>query len=47
MSKRNPNFLIEDILESAQKIIDYTKGLIFDQFINDSKTVDAVSGHFN
>lgn len=46
MSKRQPKLLIEDILESAYKILDYTRGLSFDHFMNDSKTVDAVIRNF-
>ena len=42
MSKREPKLLIEDILESAHKILNYTEQITFDQFIQDSKTVDAV-----
>ncbi len=46
MSKRDPRLLVEDILESAQKILDYTKELSFDEFVSDSKTVDAVIRNF-
>ena len=46
MSKREPSILIEDILESAFKIIDYTANLSYDEFINDSKTIDAVIRNF-
>jgi uncharacterized protein with HEPN domain len=46
MSKREPKLLISDILESAHKIIDYTKGQTFEDFIKDSKTVDAVIRNF-
>lgn len=46
MSERNPKLLIEDILNSSQKIIAYTKDLSFQQFINDSKTIDAVIRNF-
>lgn len=46
MSKRNPALLVEDILESARKILTYTTDLTFDQFISDSKTVDAVVRNF-
>lgn len=46
MSKRNPELLVEDILESAQKILDYTKKLSFEEFIRDSKTIDAVIRNF-
>ena len=33
MSKREPHLLIEDIIESGNKILDYTQGLSFDEFI--------------
>jgi uncharacterized protein with HEPN domain len=46
MSKRTPLLLIEDIIESGQKILDYTTGLTFDEFVTDSKTVDAVVRNF-
>ncbi len=46
MSKRLPALLIEDILESGQKILDYTAGLSLEQFKADSKTVDAVIRNF-
>ncbi len=46
MSKRNFKLLVEDILESAQKILDYTEELSFNEFINDSKTIDAVIRNF-
>jgi uncharacterized protein with HEPN domain len=46
MSKRNSKLLIEDIIESGNKILDYTKGYTFEQFIADSKTVDAVIRNF-
>ena len=42
MSKRDPKLLIGDILDSADKILEYTKGLNFADFTKDSKTVDAV-----
>ena len=46
MSKRTPNLLLEDILESANKILNYTKGLSFEEFSMDVKTVDAVIRNF-
>jgi uncharacterized protein with HEPN domain len=46
MSKRQPGLLIEDITESGNKILAYTQNLTFDQFIADSKTVDAVIRNF-
>ncbi len=46
MSKRNSKLLLEDILQSANKIIDYTHGLSFDQFVADEKNIDAVIRNF-
>ena len=46
MSKRNPELLVEDILESCHKIMDYTKGISFEEFVADSKTIDAVVRNF-
>lgn len=46
MSKREPKLLVSDILESAQKILNYTAGQSFDDFTKDSKTVDAVIRNF-
>jgi uncharacterized protein with HEPN domain len=46
MSKRSPDLLIQDIIESAQKILDYTKGLTYDEFKGDSMRVDAVIRNF-
>ena len=46
MSNRTPILLIEDIIDSGNKILDYTNNLSFDDFINDSKTVDAVIRNF-
>ena len=46
MSKRIPKLLVEDILESCYKIMDYTKELPFEKFIADAKTIDAVIRNF-
>ena len=46
MSKRSPDLLIQDIIESAEKILDYTKGLTYDEFKADSMRVDAVIRNF-
>jgi uncharacterized protein with HEPN domain len=46
MSNRQPKLLLEDILESAEKIIDYTRTLTYDDFIADNKTIDAVVRNF-
>lgn len=46
MSKRSPELLIQDILESCHKILTYTEGITFDEFSKDSKTIDAVIRNF-
>lgn len=46
MSKRDPSLLIEDIIDSASKILDYTKNISFEEFTKDSKTIDAVIRNF-
>jgi uncharacterized protein with HEPN domain len=46
MSKRSPQLLLEDIIESANKVLAYTRGLSYEQFLADSKTVDAVIRNF-
>lgn len=46
MSERRAELLLQDILESAHKIIEYTQNLTFEQFVNDSKTIDAVIRNF-
>ena len=46
MSKREIQLLLEDILEASQKILSYTSGMSFDDFISDDKTVDAVVRNF-
>src|ERR1700735_2410717 len=46
MSKRSPQLLLEDILQSANKILAYTNGFSYDQFLADSRTVDAVIRNF-
>jgi uncharacterized protein with HEPN domain len=42
MSERIPSIILEDILECIEKILTYTKGLSFDEFLKDSKTREAV-----
>ncbi|WP_420401652.1 DUF86 domain-containing protein [Flagellimonas sp.] len=46
MSKRDDSLLIADMLESAQKVISYTKGISYEGFEADDKTVDAVIRNF-
>jgi len=46
MSERHPKLLLEDILNSAEKIFRYTENLTYEEFIADSKTIDAVVRNF-
>jgi uncharacterized protein with HEPN domain len=46
MSKRDPQLLIGDIIESGQKIIQYIGEMSFESFLADSKTIDAVIRNF-
>ena len=42
MSKRKDTDLIHDIYESIQRIISYTHDMVYNDFIHDQKTQDAV-----
>ena len=46
MSKRDLILLLEDMLDSALKIKSYAKGLNYDSFLKDEKTIDAVIRNF-
>ena len=46
MSKRSTILLLQDIQESIHNILDYTQDLSFEEFLNDSKTKDAVVRNF-
>ena len=46
MSKRDPELLLNDILDAGQKILSYTRGQRFSDFTSDDKTVDAVIRNF-
>ncbi|MCB0551246.1 MAG: DUF86 domain-containing protein [Phaeodactylibacter sp.] len=46
MSKRSNHELLVDILESIDKIRRYTKGMSFEVFSQDEKTIDAVVRNF-
>lgn len=41
MSERNSKLLIEDMIKACENVIDYTKNIDFEGFVNDSKTTDA------
>lgn len=42
MSPRDWAFRIQDILYAVEKIETYTRGMSFEEFVEDRKTVDAV-----
>ncbi len=46
MSERSEQLLLEDIVDAARKIQKYTRGMSFDDFFSDDKTVDAVVRNF-
>lgn len=46
MSRRNPQLLVEDMIESSKRIFQYTEGLSFELFSTDIKTIDAVIRNF-
>jgi len=46
MSKRTPDLLLGDILDSSMKIMEYTKSMTFENFSQDNKTIDAVIRNF-
>ena len=46
MSKRDTILLLDDMLQSAQKIKTYTMGLDYESFLADDKTIDAVVRNF-
>lgn len=46
MSNRKSSLLIQDILDSGNKILLYTQDQSYDEFINDDKTIDAVIRNF-
>jgi len=46
MSKRDNILLLQDMLESSKKILNYTIGFDHDKFLSDEKTTDAVVRNF-
>lgn len=46
MSNRDPKLLLEDILDSAAKILNYTDQLTYDEFVANSMVIDAVIRNF-
>ena len=46
MSNRTPDLLVEDIIDSINKINKYISGIGYEKFIKDDKTADAVIRNF-
>ena len=46
MPHRAWEFRVADIVDSIEKILNYTAGMSFEQFRKDSKTIDAVIRNF-
>lgn len=46
MSKRQSGLLVGDIIDSGNKILQYTLNQTFEEFTSDSKTIDAVIRNF-
>ena len=46
MSERELILLLEDIQDAARKILNYTNGMLFEDFLADDKTIDAVVRNF-
>jgi uncharacterized protein with HEPN domain len=44
--KRDSRLYLDDILDAVEKIENYVEGLTFEQFSEDSKTVDAIVRNF-
>lgn len=46
MSRRLPRLLVDDILQSCRRILEYTEGMSYEDFVKDPKTMDAVIRNF-
>ena len=46
MSNRDTLLLLDDMLQSAQKIKQYTKGFDYEEFLTDDKTIHALVRNF-
>ncbi len=46
MPKRDDDLLITDMIDCCKKIDEYVTGMDYDNFIDDPRTVDAVTRNF-
>ena len=46
MPKRDDDLLISDMIDCCLKIVEYTKGMDYNTFLDDNKTTDAVIRNF-
>jgi len=46
MKKRDYKLFLHDILDSVNKIFKYTQDMSYEDFINDEKTIDAITRNF-
>lgn len=46
MPHRSWEFRISDIIEAIEKVLEYSRGMVFEQFAADRKTIDAVIRNF-
>ena len=46
MPLRNWKIRISDIIEAIENVLEYSKGMTFESFITDQKTIDAVVRNF-
>jgi uncharacterized protein with HEPN domain len=46
MPKRDNSLLVQDIYEAGDKIIRFTSGYSFNEYLNDERTTDAVIRNF-
>ncbi len=42
MPRRNWKIRVSDIIEAIENVLDYSKGMTFERFVADQKTMDAV-----
>ena len=46
MPPRSWKIRISDIVEAIEKVLEYSKGMVFENFVADQKTIDAVIRNF-